>query len=319
MSVLVTGGFGAIGAWVVRQLLAEDRDVVILARRDHPEKLADVRDRIRVMIGSIEDPAVVQHVMEREGITEVCHLAADHGGEQKSNPLGVIGINVAGSVNLLEAARRTGVASFVLASSKSVYGPPSESYGYPAYVPVPEDSAPAPLDFYGSTKLAAEALSQSYTQLFGLPVTALRFASTFGPGKEIGRHGSFATVTAMIDAAWRGQEFSANGADQRSDYIYYPDIARAVIASVDRKDPTFEILNIGTGRGYTLFEIAEECRKVKPGFRPQLTGGLEYTPGEPSLAFVLDVTRAEQILGFRAAFDMAAAVEHYGAFLDRPL
>ena len=230
MKVLVTGGLGVIGSWVVRELLEAGHQPVAFDNRDDTALVADITGDFERRIGDIRDLEALAGLFA--GVDVVAHFAARLPAE--ADPYQGYSINALGPVGVFEAARRAGVGKVVWASAKAVYGELSGVYGYPDYVPVPEDHARGLLAFspvYCAAKRMAEDAGRHYHERFGLEVLALRFSTLFGPGK-VGPQGA-AVLGAIVDGARGGPPVAlAQGAEERDEIIYVKDAADGVRAAV---------------------------------------------------------------------------------------
>ena len=185
MNILVTGGAGFIGSAVTKRLAARGDRVIILDNFNDYYDPQLKRDRIAVFLkgvdfklyeGDIRDVKLVDKIFEEEKIEKVVHLAAMAGVRNSiKDPILYADVNVNGTITLLEAARKSDVKNFVYASSSSVYGgnkklPFSES-----------DSVDSPISPYAATKKSTELLAHTWSHLYGLPTTGLRFFTVYGP------------------------------------------------------------------------------------------------------------------------------------------
>ena len=198
MRVLVTGGAGFIGSSVCRHLVATAgiERVVVLddLSTGLPANLAAVGD-VELLVGSILDEAALRGAAEDAGA--IVHLAARPSVPRSiAEPVASHLANATGTIQVLEAARRTG-AHVVVASSSSVYGATPT-------LPKREDLPTRPMSPYAASKLAAEAYTNAYAHSFGLPTLALRLFNVFGPRQPAG-HAYAAVVPVFVDAALAGR------------------------------------------------------------------------------------------------------------------
>lgn len=185
MNILVTGGAGFIGSAVTKRLVERGDHVVILDNFNDYYDPQLKRDRIAVFLkgvdfklyeGDIRDAALVENIFLEEKIEKVVHLAAMAGVRNSiKNPFLYADVNINGTLVLLEAARKYDVQNFVYASSSSVYGgnekiPFSES-----------DSVDSPISPYAASKKSDELFAHTWSHLYGLPTTGLRFFTVYGP------------------------------------------------------------------------------------------------------------------------------------------
>ena len=239
---------------------------------------------VEFLAGDILDTEILERALT--GVNHVIHLAAFTGVRPSlADPLATIDINVTGSVNVLEAARRAGVNSVVLASTAgAIMGdrPP----------PITEDMAPAPTSPYGSSKLAMEAYASSYAAAYGLPVTCLRFANVYGPysGSKAG------IVTAALKAALIGETLTIYGDGQQTrDFVFAGDVCDAILTACKR--PAYgQAFQIGSGVGTSVLDLIAAVEKAT-GRKIQVTHGPAII-GEVRNVWC-DVSKAAQLLNWR--------------------
>lgn len=245
MRVLVTGAAGFIGLHVAQRLLARGDEVTGLdnfndyydpaLKRARAAELAS-HPGFRMLEGDIADPAVVAHAFAQARPERVVHLAAQAGVRYSlKNPSAYVQSNLVGFGNMLEACRREEVAHLVYASSSSVYG---------ANVKVPfsvQDAVDHPVSLYAATKKANELMAHSYSHLFGLPTTGLRYFTVYGPwGRPDMSPWLF--TSAMLEG--RTIDVFNHGQMQR-DFTFVDDIADGTVRVLDRP-PVAEPARAGT-------------------------------------------------------------------------
>jgi len=256
MTVLVTGAAGFVGYHVCEALLARGETVVGVDEmnayydtRLKEARLARLEGRpgFRFTRLSIADREAVAEVMRHEtGINRIVHLAAQAGVRYSMiDPYAYVTANLMGHVVMLEAARhREGLKHFVYASSSSVYGGNTE-------MPFAEgDRVDLPVSLYGATKRADELMSHSYSHLYGLPQSGLRFFTVYGPwGRPDMAYFSFAR------AIMEGKPITLyDNGTLRRDFTYIDDIVEGVLGVLDRppEGQVPRVLNIGNNRSETV-------------------------------------------------------------------
>ncbi len=259
MTVLVTGAAGFIGYHLCEALLARGEEVIgvdeINAYYDPALKearLARLKGRpgFRFERLSVADRAAVQALMaQAPEIDRIVHLAAQAGVRfSMIDPYAYVTANLMGHVVMLEAARHCqGLKHFVYASSSSVYGGNTK-------LPFAEaDPVDLPVSLYGATKRADELMSYSYSHLYGLPQSGLRFFTVYGPwGRPDMAYFSFAEAIAQ----GRPITLYNNGALRR-DFTYIDDIVAGIVGVLDRPPPGERprVLNIGNNRSETVRQL----------------------------------------------------------------
>ncbi|GAB0119569.1 NAD-dependent epimerase/dehydratase family protein [Acidisoma sp. 7E03] len=259
MTVLVTGAAGFIGYHLCEALLARGEEVLgvdeINAYYDPALKEARLarlegRPGFRFQKLSIAARVAVEGLMAAEpGIDRIVHLAAQAGVRfSMIDPYAYVTANLMGHVVMLEAARhRAGLKHFVYASSSSVYG------GNTKMPFAEEDRVDLPVSLYGATKRADELMSHSYSHLYGLPQTGLRFFTVYGPwGRPDMAYFSFAR------AIQAGQPITVyDGGRLRRDFTYVDDIVAGIVGVLDRPPPgdAPRVLNIGNNRSESVSKL----------------------------------------------------------------
>jgi UDP-glucose 4-epimerase len=315
MTTLVTGGFGMLGVAAVRELVGFGEPVVVFARNDHRERLFDLDGEFAVEIGDVTDVHALYRAMLRHGVDRICHMAATLTEAGDHNPRLAFEVNVTATVDLLTAAHVVGVRRFVFVSSKAVYDSPAGRYGPPEYTPVPEDYAKKPANSYGAAKLAAEALVEQYGKSMNMSVALLRFGTTFGPGKSASKYGPRAEISQMVEAAYYRLPAKVMDTGERSDCIYVDDIGHGIALAVLADREGVEAYNIATGVGVSLQDVLDALSAVVTTSTVELFRA-EKDPRSDRRHMVLDVTKAEKHLGFRARNRLGDAIGEYVRVLD---
>jgi UDP-glucuronate 4-epimerase len=299
MKILVTGAAGFIGFHTAKRLLERGDTVVGL---DNFNDYYDVRlkeARAEILAGydafgmqriDLADRAGIEKLFADEGFDKVVHLAAQAGVRYSiENPLAYIDSNIVGTANILEGCRHNEVRHLVYASSSSVYGANS---AMPFSI---HQNVDHPLALYGATKKANELMAHTYSNLYDLPTTGLRFFTVYGP---FGRPDMalFLFTKAIIE----GKPIDVfNYGKHKRDFTYIDDIVEGVIRTMDhtaqpnpdwdpaKPDPgtssaPYRIYNIGNQQPVELaryIEVIEEClgRKAEKNLLPLQPGDVPDT------------------------------------------
>ncbi len=272
---LVTGCAGFIGSHLVETLLAHGQHVTGLddfttgtrANLDDVRARVDVEawKKLRVIQGDIRDTATCAGACRE--IDFVLHEAALVSVPQSiSDPVHCNTINVDGFLNVLVAARDTGVKRFVYASSSAVYG------DLP-HLPSREENPPQPISPYGTSKLIDEFYADVFTRNFGLPTTGLRYFNVFGP-RQNPEGGYAAVIPKWIAALLRGEPCQINGDGSNTrDFCHIANVVQANLLAATTTSHASGVFNVGLGTRHSLNElhtlIREEVAKHEPAVAAQ--------------------------------------------------
>jgi UDP-glucuronate 4-epimerase len=254
---LVTGALGCIGAWTLRTLVREGVpavgfDIGTDTRRLELVMEPDELARVELVRGDVTDLAAVEGALDERRITHVIHLAAMLVPMAAADPPRGALVNVVGTVNVFEAAKRRSLRGLAYASSAAVYGGAGGT--------LPEDAPPAPTTHYGVHKLANEGTARVYWADEGVPSVGLRPYVVYGPGRD---QGLTAGPTLAIEAAARGEPYRiAFGG--RVQMHFAPDAARAFVGAARRSEEGGALVaNLG-GPAVHVAEIVEAIEAAAP-------------------------------------------------------
>ncbi|MEE2678943.1 MAG: NAD-dependent epimerase [Myxococcota bacterium] len=325
MKLLVTGAAGFIGCFVAKKLLERGDTVVGLDNLNDYYDVSLKQARLRLLEGAegfrfvkcdLADSASIAALFAEEQFDRVAHLGAQAGVQySRENPHTYVESNVAGTLNILEGCRNTGVAHLVYASSSSVYG---ANRAMPYAV---ERSAEHPLSLYAATKKANESMAHAYASLYDIPVTGLRFFTVYGP---FGRPDMVLfRFTRNILAGKPIDVF--NYGNHRRDFTYIDDIVEGVVRTLDRTaqpDPDWDaenpnpgssrvpyrLYNIGNNQPVDLMryiEVLEEClgKTAEKNLLPLQPGDVPDTHA--------DVGNLERDVGYRPNTPVETGVRRF--------
>jgi nucleoside-diphosphate-sugar epimerase len=286
---LITGALGCIGAWAVRSLVDEGVPVTIfdLGGSDHRLRLImddAAQERLRVVQGDITDLAALERVLAEHGISHIVHLAALQVPFCKADPALGARVNVVGTVNVFEAAKRAGIKHLVYASSVAVYGR-KEEYEIGA---LPHDAPLHPHTHYGVYKQANEGTARIYWGDDGISSIGLRPYTIYGPGRDQGMTSS--PTKAMVAAAL-GQPFHIPfGGSQGLQYAR--DVAEIFIRAARTPFAGAEVYNL-RGSVVTMEEVVAAIEAVVP----TATGTITFSDALLPFPEELDDTPLRKLLG----------------------
>jgi UDP-glucose 4-epimerase len=303
-TVLVTGGTGFIGSYVVADLLDQGHDVVAYDISTDTEILEQlgVAEETEVRRGDIADPTDVVRAVKETGTTHIVHLAALLTTTARDNPRSAADVNVMGTNNVFEAARTLDdqVERVAWASSAAVYAPP---HNYDAEW-VDEEELVYPDTLYGATKEYNEHQARIYHEDYGLDHVGLRPTVAYGPYRETGGSAFLANI---IEKPALGEPYSVEYGDQAIDWQHVEDIAQSFrkAAFAPESDLTQRIYNV-RGVLATVREAAETVEKIMPDADIEVSdeGELPWTQN-------LDMTRANEDLGYDPEYDLEAGFRKY--------
>lgn len=279
MRVLITGGAGFIGSNLVRRLLADGDDVVVID--DLSTGFAANLDGLAVEFheASILDEASLR--VAAAGVDAIVHLGA-LGSVPRSvkDPLASHAANATGTLMVCEAAR-TENAYLVAASSSSVYGSVPD-------LPRTEALPTRPMSPYAASKLATEAYVLAYGHSYGMATLPLRFFNVYGPRQAAG-HVYAAVIPTFIDAALRGEPLPLNGDGlQTRDFTYVDTVTWVIADAVHRRVTSDVPVNLAIGANVSLRDLIDELqrllgRELAIEQRPARVGDVRASQSDPQL------------------------------------
>ncbi|MEQ1839152.1 MAG: SDR family NAD(P)-dependent oxidoreductase [Verrucomicrobiales bacterium] len=308
MNFLVTGGAGFIGSHVCEALLLEGHSVWAFDSL-HPfypalikeRNLAAIRaqgGRFEFVLGDLAEPTALRNLFQHVQIDQVIHLAALAGVRPSLEvPETFQQTNVEGTVNLLEAARLSGVRKFIIASTSSVYGVNSK-------VPFSEDDPTLRIiSPYAASKLACEALGHVYHHVYGMDVAILRLFTVYGPRQrpDLAVH-----KFARLIASGQPVPMFGDGSSAR-DYTYVSDTVQGLIACT-RKQFGFEIFNLGESETVTVRRLIQLLEKALD--KPAKIERLPMQAGDVPLTYA-DISKARAVLGYEPKVKIEEGIDRF--------
>jgi UDP-glucose 4-epimerase len=298
-NILVTGGCGLVGSTTIDLLLRDYSPASIVILDDLSRgTLANVDEalkdpRVTLVQEDIRNVEAVHSAMQ--GMDAVIHMATLRITACAADPREAMGVMCDGSFNVVEAAQVANVKKLVTASSASIYGL-ADSF------PTREDHHPYNnRTWYGASKIMLEGLLRSFNEMYGLPYVALRYFNVYGPRMDI--YGKYTEVLI------RWMERIANGQSplilgdgtQTMDFVYIEDVARSNILAL-QSELSDDVFNIASGTETSLNDLAAALLKVMGSdLQPEYGEARTVNPVSRRLA---DMTKAEQVLGFKAQINL---------------
>ncbi len=313
MKVLLTGGAGFIGSHYCEKLLQDGHEVVILDNfNDYYDPKIKRRnlDEVRrvgeftLIEGDLTDAELLETIFAKHRFDAMVHLAARAGVRPSlKQPLLYERVNVQGTMQLLDHARKQGIERIVIASSSSVYG---ENEKVPFSEADPVDN---PISPYAATKKACELIAFTYHHLYQMNITCLRFFTVYGPRQrpDMAIH----KFTRLINA---GEPIPVFGdGSSRRDYTYISDIIDGVQKSLDHCRG-YHIYNLGESRTITLSELIALIedklgKKAVIDRRPT-------QPGDVPITYA-DISRAREEIGYAPQVNMAEGITEFVGWFKR--
>lgn len=306
--ILVTGAAGFIGSHLVDRLLASGKyEVAALDNFDDfydpARKRANIAPHLahssyHLIEADLRDEISLRKIFSSIRLDSIIHLAARAGVRPSLEQAPLYAeVNIKGTLNLLELARRYNVPRFIFGSSSSVYGPA-------ATPPFREDAPLAPISPYAATKAAGELLAHTYSHLYGLRVVCLRFFTVYGARQrpDLAIH-----KFARLIRDGRPIPVYGDGTSER-DYTYIDDIIDGIMAALDYNATPFEIINLGESQTITLnalIALIEEAlnRRATIERLPAQPGDLPRTHA--------DIAKARRLLGYNPQTPVEAGIRRF--------
>lgn len=302
--VLVTGGAGYVGSHVVRHLVDEGREVVVLDDLSAGHRRAV--GRAQFLPGDFGDASVLDAIFASGGFDAVVHMAGSClVGESMAQPAVYYANNVTKTLSLLDAMRGHDVRSIVFSSSAAVYGEPQD-------VPIREEHPCQPTNPYGETKLAVERILGWYQRAYGVSYAALRYFNAAGAhvggeiGEDHGHHESHLIPRLIASARGAteptpilGEDYPTSDGTCVRDYVHVMDLAEAhamALSALERGSLDAGSFNLGNGEGFSVREVVAMVGHVAGS--PARTTQAPRRPGDPAI-LVASSERAARRLGWK--------------------
>ena len=299
MRVLVTGGAGFIGHHLVRALVERGDEVSVLddLSSGFISRLRPVLDRVTFVEGSILEAGALDSAIR--GAEVVFHEAALASvAKSVADPRLTNEVNVAGTIDVMLAAARSGVRRVVFAGSSAVYGMPMQ-------LPCSEDQLASPTSPYGVSKLAGEQYVHALGRLHGVGTVVLRYFNVYGPGQDPASEYA-AVIPKFVTAVLRGERPTFNGTGLITrDFVYVDNVVAANILAASPTSPSGLTCNVATGTSVSLVELLDAIcaaagRDVVPIHGPPREGDIIDSQG--------DVAVAQRELGYEVTVHLRGGI-----------
>lgn len=328
-TILVTGCAGFVGFHLSQSLLDQGRQVVGLDNLNDYYSVQLKRDRLAVLQhhpgftfqqADLSDRAAIATLFQQHRFHKVAHMAAQAGVRYSlQNPHAYVDSNLVGFVNILEGCRHSQVEHLVYASSSSVYGANTQ-------MPFATDhSVDHPVSLYAATKKANELMAHTYSHLYGLPTTGLRFFTVYGPW---GRPDMAPML--FTQAILEGRPIDVfNEGQMKRDFTYVDDVVRGVVGALDHfPEPVaadlpltpatsrvpYRIYNIGNHEPVALLRFIEVLEEAIG--RPAVKNLLPMQPGDVPATYA-DIEPLRQAVGFEPCTPIEVGIPRFVAWYRR--
>ena len=308
MRILVTGGEGFIGSWIVEKLCEQKHQVYTLDNHDTygligPDKLADLHkwrkrnwaEQVRSYRGSVTDRHKVLSVFQHRPEV-VIHLASYPRAKiVHSDPTMGIGNIIGGTINLLDHCQKFNVKRFVFVSSSMIYGHFENG--------VKEGAKTKPINIYGEAKLAAERFCKHYQNFHGIEYSIARPSGVYGPGDIPDR-----VVTTFYDRAIKNEDITVHKGIGAVDFTYVEDAADGIIKCATMPGAANLSFNISSGEGTELKNLAQKIVSITDSQSEIIEQGRnQMYPARGAL----DISRAKDLLGYQPRTSLLKGLHNY--------
>ncbi|KZM33899.1 NAD-dependent epimerase/dehydratase family protein [Oerskovia enterophila] len=343
---VVTGGAGFIGC-ALSASLADRFDQVVAIDNLHPQVHSDrsrpegLDPRVELVVGDVTEAADWEGLLDRFVPDVIVHLAAETGTAQSLSEASRHGmVNVVGTTRMLDALARRGIRprSIVLTSSRAVYGEgawrdsvtgevtfpgqrssemlTAHQWVFPGLEPLPHrshDVHATPSSVYGATKLCQENLVSAWCRSMGVAAVLFRLQNVYGPGQSL-TNPYTGIVPLFARTAKAGQSIPVyEDGEIVRDFVYIDDVASAIVAGTDLVAPTTDPIDIGSGQGTTIMELATMVAKRYGAPAPHVTG--QFREGDVRSG-VADIEAAKAVLAWRPAMSVERGIGRLCDWID---
>jgi nucleoside-diphosphate-sugar epimerase len=316
MTTLVIGA-GLIGSQVARILVERGETPVLMDVAAQTSSIGEIVDvgKVTLVQGDILRPLSIIDALRTHNITRIAHTAANPLltlGAQR-DPYAAINLNIMGTVNVLEAARVTGLKRVVVSSSSVLNhyldgGEDRGDFGK-------EEAFPRPTTFYSATKQAVESLGLNYAKWCGIEFAGLRYGAVFGPWSGAGGGGPSNIIREALKNALAGRE--AVIPPGAMEWVYSKDAARGTVMALDAADLGNRVFNLTMGAVTTPSEMADAISAAVPGAKVKFEAPAGTAVALSNRSEHADLARAKKHLGFAPEFPLKAAVKDMAEWMRR--
>jgi UDP-glucose 4-epimerase len=305
MKILITGGAGFIGSHLCEKYVSEGETVFCLDNFEN----GDLRNiyglitnkKFKLIHGDIRDSNLLEKIMPR--VDAIIHLAAQiHVERSIIEPKLTYDVNVLGTLNLLEVARRYDVEKIIHTSTSEVYGSARSllmNEDHPLCAPHP----------YGASKIAADRLCYAYVQTFGMNICIARPFNTFGPKQKDHGYGGAISIFTRRVLSGRPPIIYGDGSQTR-DYMYIDDLVKAYDLVLKSNKSLKEVINFGTGKDVKIIDLANKIIELCDHKRKIEPVHVAPRPGEIK-QMIADYSKAKKLLGWEPKYTLERGLEEF--------
>ncbi|MFZ0524667.1 MAG: NAD(P)-dependent oxidoreductase [Xanthobacteraceae bacterium] len=317
-TVMVTGGTGFVGTYVCRLLGSQGQTAIAVGVEPFTAQalfvLGDAAAATHYVRGDVLDAAGLDAICAQYAPDAIIHAAGLVGHDTSlADPAKTYAVNVGGTVNVFEAARRANIGKVLLISSNAAYHR-KERDAFDETHPTTSLYAGNPNAHYGASKMAAEQVALAYHTFHGIDALAIRITSVYGFGMKPGQM----QLKQIVEGAANGQSVKiASGGGVVRDYTYVEDSAAGIVAilNADTRAVAQRIFNISRGELTSTFDIAAATRAAFPGASIEVSGEMtEFETATLKQRAPLSWAAAEKVFGYRPRYSLRQGIKSYAEF-----
>lgn len=312
--ILITGGLGFIGSNIAHALVEQGAQVTVVDALlplygGNEFNVADIKDKVAVIIGDIRDEALMAKLVAGKDI--IYNLAAQVSYiDSQQQPFLDLDINGKGHLTLLEAVRQHAPQALVVFSSSRMV------YGRILTIPVREDHPTEPLSLYGIHKLLGEKYYQYFSNTFGIRTISIRIPNPYGPRQQM-KHNKYSIVGWFVRQAMEGKTITIFGdGTQERDYLYIDDIVAAFL-QLTVKGESGQVYNIGTHERVRFVDMVDAVvAEVGAGQKEHVAWPKNYEKNETG-NYIADTTKIFERTGWQPQVDLVTGVKQMVAYYKK--
>ena len=306
---MITGGAGYVGSYLIYKLLQEKHEVFSIDDMSNGDYsyLEGLIEPEHIVVGDIRDAELLDNLFE--DVDAVVHLAAIPGLVRcNENPEEAVSVNVYGTYQVLEAARKQGVKKVIFSSSAA-------SYGIPRSLPVKEDHPLNPMNLYGVTKLAGEKLMRVYYDNYNIETITLRFGNIYGVGLFSKDN---TVIPKFVRMGLEGNTLTIYGdGSSTREYVHVDDVVQSIMRATSSTGKGGEVYNVG-GHSIKIRDIADKVtkailetqdKKIESSNLPERSGETKY------LEYNIDKVTSE--LGYKPTWNVDMGIRQLIEYFTR--